>query len=461
MAGCNSKIREVIGYRAMKGFYYICDFLNTAVQIWFVLQLADGLFEAKVTGKRLYIGQAAVIGAVALVKCGNDILCEVLFSNNMLLLMAFLMAVCSKMLYENRWFYGFCLNIWGFTILTLVDFFLQTFIYQMLEEQGMPKDMLLSFGIERGCYLLIFALLLLPTGVKANSWLAKWRETIFQYRRQGLILLLPMVLFMIYFQNIYLLFDSGLLLSHWKLFIQGSILLCVLFGIYIIKRRTDEEAKMQQLKIEMLESNYLVLRQVYDEKERLLHDMKNHMYIFRDILERDATVEALEYVGEIIGELRESGNLIWTKHKMMNLILNRKFQEARKADIPVHCECDDMSGLKLTTMELCALIANLLDNAIEANERCPKGVERRLDVECRRRENMLIVTIENSITEKAAARGVRILERTEKDKREHGYGMRSIRKVVNAYGGDIDTSMKGEIFRIRVSLAAFEDTFEV
>ena len=75
MAGCNSKIREVIGYRAMKGFYYICDFLNTAVQIWFVLQLADGLFEAKVTGKRLYIGQAAVIGAVALVKCGNDILC--------------------------------------------------------------------------------------------------------------------------------------------------------------------------------------------------------------------------------------------------------------------------------------------------------------------------------------------------------------------------------------------------
>lgn len=107
--------------------------------------------------------------------------------------MAFLMAVCSKMLYENRWFYGFCLNIWGFTILALVDFFLQTFIYQMLEEQGMPKDMLLSFGIERGCYLLIFALLLLPTGVKANSWLAKWRETIFQYRRQGLILLLPVL----------------------------------------------------------------------------------------------------------------------------------------------------------------------------------------------------------------------------------------------------------------------------
>ena len=116
----------------MKGFYYICDFLNTAVQIWFVLQLANGLFDAKVTGKRLYIGQAAVIGMVAFFKCTNDVLYKVLFSNGMLVLMALLVAIGGKLLYESRYIDAFCYNIWGFTLLALIDFFVQTAVYQVL-----------------------------------------------------------------------------------------------------------------------------------------------------------------------------------------------------------------------------------------------------------------------------------------------------------------------------------------
>lgn len=445
----------------MEAFYYICDFLNTAVQIWFVLQLAEGLFEAKVTGWRLYAGQAAVIGAVALVKCANDVLYKVLFSNGMLMIMAFLVVVGGKLLYETRLFYAFSFNIWGFTLLALIDFFVQTCVYCLLEERGSKADILMSFGIERGCYLLFFALLLLLMGRKAGRWLIRWRNTIYQYRRQGVVLLLPMLLCLIYFQNIYLFYDSAQLLGNWRLFIQGSILLCILFWIYKVKSRADEESRTQQLKIEMLESNYLGLRQIYDEKELLLHDMKNHMYTFRDIVNRGSMDEASGYIEEILGELRKSGNLIQTHHVMLDLILNRKIQEAQEAGISVHCEYDDMSGLELTTMELCALFANLLDNAIEANERCPEGIERRLDVECRRRERMLIVTIRNRMTAKAAGKGISILERTEKEKAGHGYGMKSIRKVVDSHGGSIKADIKGDLFQIRVSLAGFTESTEI
>ena len=293
MARCNSKIREVIGYRAMKGFYYICDFLNTAVQIWFVLQLANGLFDAKVTGKRLYIGQAAVIGMVAFFKCTNDVLYKVLFSNGMLVLMALLVAIGGKLLYESRYIDAFCYNIWGFTLLALIDFFVQTAVYQVLKEQGRQTDILLSSSTERGCYLLVFAVLLIPVGIKAGSWLARWRGTVFQYRRQGGLLLIPMFICMVYFQNIYLFYDSEQLLGSWRLFVQGGALFCILFWIYRVKNRTDEENRILQMKVEMLESNYLALRQVNDEKERLLQDMKNHMYTFREIHSRGGMAEAL------------------------------------------------------------------------------------------------------------------------------------------------------------------------
>ena len=439
----------------MKGFYYICDFLNTAVQIWFVLQLADGLFEAKVTGKRLYIGQAAVIGAVALFKCTNDVLYKVLFSNAMLVIMALLVAIGGKLLYESRCVDVFCYNIWGFTLLALIDFFVQTAIYQVLKEQGRQTDILLSLSTARGCYLLVFALLLIPVGIKAGSWLARWRGTAFQYRKQGFLLLIPMLICMVYFQNIYLFYDSEQLLGSWRLFVQGGALLYILFGIYRVKNRTDEENRMLQMKIEMLESNYLALRQVYDEKELLLHDMKNHMYTFRDILSRGDMAEALEYIEEILGELGKSGSMIQTHHTMLDLILSRKLQEAQEAGIPMRCEYDDMRGLELTTMELCALFSNLLDNAIEANKRCPEETERRLDVECRRRERMLIITVQNRMTAKAAGKGIRILERTEKGKPGHGYGMKSIRKVVNSYGGSIEADIRGDLFQIKVLLSGF------
>lgn len=274
-------------------------------------------------------------------------------------------------------------------------------------------------------------------------------------------MLLPMIICMIYFQKIYIYKASEDLLDRWGNFILGIILLFVLFWIYTVKREVDEETRTQQMKIEMLESNYLAIKQIYSEKELVLHDMKNHLYTFRDTLNRGGISEALIYVEEILGELRKSGNLIQTHHTMLDLILNRKIQEAQEAGISVHCEYDDMSGLELTTMELCALFANLLDNAIEANERCPEGIERRLDVECRRRERMLIVTIRNRMTAKAAGKGIGILERTEKDKTGHGYGMKSIRKVVDSHGGSIKADIKEDLFQIRVSLAGFTESTEI
>lgn len=294
-------------------------------------------------------------------------------------------------------------------------------------------------------------------GIQARSWLEGRKGKEFRYGGLGILLLFPVMVCMICFYNIYLLYDSEQVLLHWRLIVQGSLLLCVLVWMYVEKRKTEQEARMQKMKIELLESNYLSLRQVVDEKELMLHDMKNHMYTLRDILVRTDIAEAKEYVEGIIGKLKESVNLVWTHHQILDLILNRKLQEARETGVSIHFECDDMEELKLSAVELCALFTNLLDNAVEANMRCPEGMERKLDLECRRRENMLIVTIWNRITEEAARKGMSILEGTEKVGRGHGYGMRSIRRVVDAYRGDFDVDISGGMICIRVSLPAFKE----
>ena len=90
------------------------------------------------------------------------------------------------------------------------------------------------------------------------------------------------------------------------------------------------------------------------------------------------------YIVQIVGEIQKGENIVWTNHKILDLVLNMKFQEARKAQIKVRCKSDDMSGLELSAAEICSLFTNLLDNAIEASLKCPEGMERRMNVVCKR-----------------------------------------------------------------------------
>ena len=63
-------------------FYYLCDCINAAVRAWLALQLADAIFEPKLTRKRIYIGQAFI----AIVQFANSYLSHNTFSNNMLVI---------------------------------------------------------------------------------------------------------------------------------------------------------------------------------------------------------------------------------------------------------------------------------------------------------------------------------------------------------------------------------------
>ena len=142
-------------------------------------------------------------------------------------------------------------------------------------------------------------------------------------------------------------------------------------------------------------------------------------------------------------------------HDMLNLILNHKFQEAEDAGISVQYEMEDMGGLLLKPTEVCALFSNILDNAIEANQKLADGMERWMKLVCTRKGQILIIDILNPIAEKKIRFVGGILETTKQDKGEHGFGMRSIRQIVNAHNGHMLVETENGIFRFTVYLKGF------
>lgn len=239
------------------------------------------------------------------------------------------------------------------------------------------------------------------------------------------------------------------------LFMLGVIIILLMVGIYVTRRKAKKDRLTQQMKIEMLENNYETLLKMYEKKSILVHDMKNHMLAIAKMVE-ERQEGVLVYTAQLAGEMRHGINFISTNHKMLDSILNMKLQEAWEAQIKVQCKCDDMGNLKLTLVEICALFTNLLDNAIEANKRLPAGMERKMDMVCRKRGTMLIVSVSNPVWIGANTEDEIPLKTTKEDKDMHGFGLLSMKKVVSSHDGYIKTNISNNKFHIVVYLTGFK-----
>ena len=84
-------------------FYYLCDYINTAIKIWVTLQVVDGIFKAKRSKKQMLIGQAVAITFAAVLQIANEIYMNLQFSNNLLLLTVFINAMIMNVVFGMQY----------------------------------------------------------------------------------------------------------------------------------------------------------------------------------------------------------------------------------------------------------------------------------------------------------------------------------------------------------------------
>lgn len=235
-----------------------------------------------------------------------------------------------------------------------------------------------------------------------------------------------------------------------------TVIVLLIAGGYMMRLRAKKENQTQQLKIEMLENNYQALLDLYEKKSVLVHDVKNHMWAMAKLLEDGHEKETLAYIAQMTGGIRQSGNVVCTNHKMLDSVLNMKFQKAREEQIEIQCVYDDMRNLKLTLADICSLFTNLLDNAIEATRMCPVGVERKIDVACRKRGKMLVVSVSNPVWAQDGQETDTLLRTTKEDRDMHGFGMVSMKKVIGSHDGYMKVNIQDRIFYVVIYLVGFQ-----
>ena len=200
-------------------------------------------------------------------------------------------------------------------------------------------------------------------------------------------------------------------------------------------------------------SVYKMLTEQYRQSERLRHDMKNHI-IALTALSRNKEWEKIEdYLKNMEGVILDAGGDL-TGNKAVDALLYQKRKQAEGEDIKWECDMQMPKGCCINEFDLCVLMGNILDNALEACGRMQKDENRFINIQARTVKKCFLIEVKNS------------MDRTEKftegftnkdDSQEHGIGLLNVGDVVNRYNGAVHKEAGKGIFVISI-LMPFPDT---
>lgn len=216
--------------------------------------------------------------------------------------------------------------------------------------------------------------------------------------------------------------------------ITGTIL-CIAVYMYdsMISRR--ERERLVDITNKLVEDNY---QRLYNEQKRLehtAHDFKNHIFLLTKYLEDGKFDEAIEYGRKLTNPLEVLVQRSWSGNKILDTILNTKLLEAERKNIQVHMEIDHMLELPLADYDLCVIVSNLFDNAIEACEHVKKG-EKNIFVSIKSTDVLYVIKIVNSMEIKPVKKNHKYYT-IKGDQEIHGIGLESVQASVEKYQGTL------------------------
>ena len=196
--------------------------------------------------------------------------------------------------------------------------------------------------------------------------------------------------------------------------------------------------------------NQLELINVSLENSSILrHDMKNHLQaIFTDI-KNGNIIEAQQHISDITDVYNSDGEIIHTGYPAIDSIVNFKLQSARKNVVKVNVSSTLPQGLNISSFDLTVIFGNLIDNALQAVSLVPEN--KFIDLALHYSKGMMLIKVSNPFINEIKKSGDKVIT-TKKDKKNHGYGLTSVKEVVEKYNGTIDIIPENNIFTVTVVL---------
>lgn len=198
----------------------------------------------------------------------------------------------------------------------------------------------------------------------------------------------------------------------------------MLFGRLINKRLDAYQGDLMRKYCDEVETMYTKMR-------GWRHDYHNHIQAMQASMALGRYEEVNEYLHQLNDDLTNVDTVLKTGRVMVDAILNGKIAIAAQSNIPVNAKARIPEGADINDVDLCVIIGNLMDNAIEENRRLA-AEKRFIRVYIGAKNTYLYISVTNAAGQKAVRSGS--LFRSVKGK-EHGFGLYRVNGIARKYGG--------------------------
>ena len=213
---------------------------------------------------------------------------------------------------------------------------------------------------------------------------------------------------------------------------------------YLLKNNTNLEASISECMDAILHKMNLVVKKKkfkfnsisenYEIQKKKSHEFKNHILCIESLLKAHEYDKASKYVRNISDTFIGEKNVINTNHVIINAILNTKYQEAISKNIVFVFKVNDLSKIVIEDEDLVVILANLLNNAIEACEKCEekKTIKLKFVIE----ENLIVLSVKNTCSHPIIYSDNEIKTSKKDEPEMHGIGIKNIIQIIEKYNGE-------------------------
>ncbi len=241
-------------------------------------------------------------------------------------------------------------------------------------------------------------------------------------------------------------------LYMWTILAVVLMMSVLVFNINQQYEVEKELAKLRSEQAELLERDYTNLNRAYQVNARLFHDLHNHIGVLRQFLTHEKYGEAVRYLDELQAPVQNLTATVWTGDETADYLINSKAAAAEADGIRFHVQVEFPRRTNIRSVDLCAILGNLLDNAIEAARQVPDPSGRTVALTIRRIHQMLVIKVENSFSSVPIQKNGE-LKTTKTGGGLHGWGLKSAQTAAEKYDGMVQAGVFGEVFRAVATLS--------
>lgn len=213
----------------------------------------------------------------------------------------------------------------------------------------------------------------------------------------------------------------------------------------VLSKKIDKQIAAYQR--ELIETHYEEVETMYRQMRGWRHDYRSHIQAMKAYA-ADGDMEAIkDYLDLLDTDLNAVDTAVKTGNPMADAILNSKISLARSRNIPVHADADIPVKLRMSELDLCIILGNLFDNAIEASLLLPEG-QRLIRIYMDMKNTQLYISFTNFTAGKKMAKRGKLFHTTKGS--GHGLGLVRMDEIIERLGGYVSRNSEDGAFTTEI-----------